>query len=226
MSTYIFDNAAPQASQRFASLETLYDPWTICHLEAIGIGPGWHCWEVGAGSGSIVRWIAERCGPTGHILVTDIDPRFLFGTAPIAHAPLEIHHHDIGIDPLPAQSFDLIHARLVLFHVPAHEQALQRLVTALKPGGWLCIDDYDRSLIDRSYPTTNAEANVLYQNMFATLDRLGTELVSAPPSAWPARRWHGGVPGGVEGQVPWCQHDACELRADSGGGHERRLRHR
>ena len=34
MSTYIFDNAAQQASQRFASLETLYDPWTIRHLEA------------------------------------------------------------------------------------------------------------------------------------------------------------------------------------------------
>jgi hypothetical protein len=34
MSTYIFDNAAQQASQRFASLETLYDPWTFRHLEA------------------------------------------------------------------------------------------------------------------------------------------------------------------------------------------------
>jgi hypothetical protein len=54
------------------------------------------------------------------------------------------------------------------------------MVTALKPGGWLCIDDYDRSLIDRSYPTTDAEASALYQNMFAALDRLmearGTDL--------------------------------------------------
>jgi hypothetical protein len=41
MSTYLFDHAAPQASQRFASLETLYDPWTIRHLETTGIGPGW-----------------------------------------------------------------------------------------------------------------------------------------------------------------------------------------
>jgi hypothetical protein len=40
MSNYIFDNAAQQASQRFASLETLYDPWTIRHLEATGVGPG------------------------------------------------------------------------------------------------------------------------------------------------------------------------------------------
>jgi ubiquinone/menaquinone biosynthesis C-methylase UbiE len=180
MSNYIFDNAAPQASQRFVSLETLYDPWTIRHLETTGLGPGWQCWEVGAGGGSIARWLAERCGPTGHVLVTDIDPRFLVGPAPLEHAPLEIQRHDIGSDPLPAQPFDLIHARLVLFHVPAREQALQRMVTALKPGGWLCIDDYDRALIDRSYPTTDAEASALFQKMFAALDRLmearGTDL--------------------------------------------------
>jgi hypothetical protein len=38
MSTYLFDNAGQQAGQRFSSLETLYDPWTIRHLEATGIG--------------------------------------------------------------------------------------------------------------------------------------------------------------------------------------------
>jgi len=172
MNKYIFDNAAPQASQRFASLETLYDPWTIRHLEATGIGAGWQCWEVGAGGGSIAAWLAECCGPTGHVLVTDIDPHFLVENAALAHPQIEVQRHDIGSDPLPTQSFDLIHARLVLFHVPVREQALQRLVTALKPGGWLCMDDYDRSLIDRSYPTTDAEASALYQKMFAALDRL------------------------------------------------------
>ncbi len=172
MSNYIFDNAAQQASQRFASLETLYDPWTIRHLETTGIGPGWQCWEIGAGGGSIARWLGERCGTTGHVLVTDINPRFLVELATLDHAPLSIQHHDIGSDPLPAQSFDLIHARLVLVHVPAREQALQRMVTALKPGGWLLIDDFDRTLIDLSYPTTDAAAAALYQKMFAALSRL------------------------------------------------------
>ena len=48
MSSYIFENAAPQASQRFTSLEMLYNPWTIRHLEVTVIGPGWQFWEVGA----------------------------------------------------------------------------------------------------------------------------------------------------------------------------------
>ncbi|MDQ6907521.1 MAG: SAM-dependent methyltransferase, partial [Chloroflexota bacterium] len=78
MSGYIFDNAAEQpTAQRFASLETLYDPRTIRFLEATGVGSGWHCLEVGGGSGSIATWLADRVGDTGHVLVTDIDPRFL-----------------------------------------------------------------------------------------------------------------------------------------------------
>jgi ubiquinone/menaquinone biosynthesis C-methylase UbiE len=75
MSNYIFDNATRQANQRFSSLETLYDPWTISHLEATGVGPGWQCWEVGGGGGSIAAWLAQRCGKSGHVLVTDIDER-------------------------------------------------------------------------------------------------------------------------------------------------------
>ena len=172
MSNYIFENAAPQAGQRFASLETLYDPWTIRHLEATGIGPGWQCWEVGAGGGSIATWLGERCGPTGHVLVTDIDPRFLVELAPLAHPTLEIQRHDIGSDPRPAQRFDLIHARLVLIHVPEREQALERMVTALSPGGWLVIDDFDLTLFDPTYPTASARAGALFQKMRAAQNRL------------------------------------------------------
>lgn len=165
MSNYIFDNAAPQAGQRFSSLETLHDPWTIRHLEATGIGPGWQCWEVGAGGGSIAAWLAERCGPEGHVLVTDIDPRFLAKSAALDRHTIEIQRHDLVNDPLPAQTFDLIHARLVLIHLPAREQVIDRLVTALKPGGWLVLDEYDTTLLDMSYPTRDIAATALFRKM-------------------------------------------------------------
>jgi ubiquinone/menaquinone biosynthesis C-methylase UbiE len=172
MSNYIFENAGQPTSQRFSSLETLYDPWTIRHLEATGIGPGWQCWEVGGGGGSIAAWLAERCGQAGHVLVTDIDPRFLVESASLDHPSLEIQCHDIGTDPLPAQTFDVIHARLVLIHVPAREVALERMVTALKPGGWLIVEDFDPTLIDPGYPTTDVAAAALYRNMLAAQGRL------------------------------------------------------
>jgi ubiquinone/menaquinone biosynthesis C-methylase UbiE len=206
MSNYIFDNAAPQASQRFASLETLYDPWTIRHLEATGIGSGWQCWEIGAGGGSIARWLGEHCGPTGHVLVTDIDPRFLVELAPLDHAPLSIQRHDIGSDPLPTEPFDLIHARLVLIHVPAREQALERLMTALKPGGWLVIEDFDVALLDCTYPTTNPTAAALFQKMRAAQDRLmaarsGELALTWGRSLYRRLRTHGLVNVGMEGYL-------------------------
>ncbi len=184
MSNYIFDNAAQQAGQRFTSLETLYDPWTIRHLEATGIGTGWQCWEVGAGGGSIATWLGQRSGPSGHVLVTDIDPRFLVELTTLDHAPFEIRRHDIGIDPLPAQPFDLIHARLVLIHVPARELAIERMITALGPGGWLVVEDFDTTLLDISYPTADASAAALFQRVYAAQNRLMAARSGEPSLTW------------------------------------------
>jgi hypothetical protein len=73
MSTYMFDNAGQQAGQRFNSLETLCDPWTIRHLEATSISIGWQCWEVGGGGGSIAACLGERCGTAGAVQLP-VDP--------------------------------------------------------------------------------------------------------------------------------------------------------
>lgn len=135
---YAFDNAWVAAERRLTELERLLDPGTLQQLSRLGIGPGWSCLEVGAGRGSIARWLAERVAPTGRVLATDLDLRFLQGHA---DAVLTIQQHDITADPLPAAAFDLIHARLVLMHLPAREQVLAQLVRALRPGGWLLLEE-------------------------------------------------------------------------------------
>jgi hypothetical protein len=68
-SHYAFDNAAPQAGDRFANLSALYDEVTCHHLDRFGFGTGWHCLEVGAGGGSIARFMSTRVGPRGHQLL-------------------------------------------------------------------------------------------------------------------------------------------------------------
>jgi len=141
-SGYLLDNGATEAPARFAVLSALFDPGTIRHLEACGVGRGWHCLEVGGGSGSIASWLADRVGTTGRVLATDIDPRFL---QPIKLPNLEVRRHDIATDPLPEAAFDLVHARLVLMHLPERERALARMISALKPGGWLVDEEYDSS---------------------------------------------------------------------------------
>jgi ubiquinone/menaquinone biosynthesis C-methylase UbiE len=142
-SPYQLDNSAPQTADRFASLQTLFDPVTVRHLEAIDVQAGWRCLEVGAGSGSIARWLATRTGPTGHVLATDLDPHQITTDSANGRAAIEVRRHDITSDPLPASAFDLIHARLVLLHLPEREAVLARMVAALKPGGHLLIEDFD-----------------------------------------------------------------------------------
>ena len=141
-SGYLLDNGTREAPARFAVLSSLFDPSTIRHLETCGVGCGWHCLEVGGGGGSIASWLADRVGPKGRVLATDIDPRFL---EPLNLPNLEVRRHDIATDSLPEAAFNLVHARLVLMHLPERETALARMISALKPGGWLVDEEYDSS---------------------------------------------------------------------------------
>ena len=43
--------------------------------------------------------------------------------------------------------FDLAHARLVLLHIPERAAVLEKMVAALKPGGWLVIEDFDTTSV-------------------------------------------------------------------------------
>jgi SAM-dependent methyltransferase len=138
--SYVFDNAAEQASARLSALSEIFDPGSIRHLSERGVDQGWHCLEIGGGNGSIATWLSRRVAPTGSVLVTDIDTRFL-ETVKLPNC--EIRHHNIVTDSLPEGAFDLVHSRLVLLHLPERDRALQRMVAALKPGGWLLDEEFD-----------------------------------------------------------------------------------
>jgi SAM-dependent methyltransferase len=163
-STYVFENASSQAPARFAALSAMFDPGTIRHLEDRGVGRGWHCLEVGGGNGSIAAWLADRVGPTGHVLVTDIDPRFL-ETMKLPN--LEVRRHNIVNDSLPEGAFDLVHARLVLIHLPERDKVLQRMVAALKPGGWLVDEEFDSVSLPPDPTVSSGEVRLKIQGAIA-----------------------------------------------------------
>jgi 2-polyprenyl-3-methyl-5-hydroxy-6-metoxy-1,4-benzoquinol methylase len=143
--TYTLDNAWEQARRRLRLLETCYDPGTIGRLEALGVGPGWRCLEVGAGGGSITRWLCTAVGSDGRVCAVDLDTRFV---EEIDAGNLDVARLDVTTDPLPAGGFDLIHTRAVLLHLPQREQILDTLVAALRPGGWLLVEEADRYPLD------------------------------------------------------------------------------
>jgi SAM-dependent methyltransferase len=139
-SDYLLDNQQAEAGQRFDALSELFNPTTFRHMETIGLSPGWRVWEVGAGGTSVPSWIAERTG--GEVLATDIDTSWLEPDS----AGYEVRQHDIGTDPAPEGLFDLVHARLVLVHVTRRAEALATMIAALRPGGWLLLEEADPGL--------------------------------------------------------------------------------
>ena len=140
MGIYVFDNAAPQAASRLAVLAEVFDPGTIRHLAARGVGAGWRCLEIGGGLGSITRWLSGRVGAQGSVLTTDIDTRHLQA---MRMSSVDVREHDILVDSLPQGSFDLAYARLVLEHLVDPDAAIARMIAALKPGGWLLVEDFE-----------------------------------------------------------------------------------
>src|SRR6266542_2540242 len=136
--SYLFNQDREQERARLAGLSAQFDPVTVRHLATVGVAAGWHCLEVGAGAGSIARWLAAMVGSTGRVVATDLDTRFLDD---LPHPPVEVVRHDIAGDPVEQDAFDLVHARAVLEHVPSRGEVVPRLAKALRPGGVLVLED-------------------------------------------------------------------------------------
>jgi ubiquinone/menaquinone biosynthesis C-methylase UbiE len=162
---------------RIAGLSAVYDATTKRHLQRTGITRGWHCLEVGAGGPSLPTWMAEQVEPGGSVLVTDINTRFLNG---LVHPLIQVAQHDIANDALPDNHFDLIHARLVLTWVLERDRALRRMVSTLKPGGWLVIEDFDpvSMPIDRAFDGPEPAVR-LFEAMDAAIRRRISDMQMA-----------------------------------------------
>ena len=175
-SEYLLENRKTEAMQRFDALSALFDPGTLRQFEACGISAGWRCWEVGAGGPALPRKIADRVGPTGHVLATDIDDAWAKGAV---SANVEVRVHDVTGAP-PEGLFDLVHARLVLVHVRERANALRHMIAALKPGGWLVIEDADPALQPLScidpYGPAQDLANRIRSGFRALLAKRGADL--------------------------------------------------
>jgi SAM-dependent methyltransferase len=74
------------------------------------------------------------------VTATDLQLDFLNA---IEAPNVEVLRHDVRSDTFPEKSFDLVHARAVLMHVPDDPGIIRRMVSWLRPGGWLLLEEPD-----------------------------------------------------------------------------------
>jgi SAM-dependent methyltransferase len=139
--SYLHANAAfDDELGRLHLLQARSDPHTFQRLATFGPLAGTRCLEVGAGAGSVARWLAAQVGPAGQVVATDADPRFL---ADAQKAGVEVRRHDILADQLEPGHYDLAHCRALLFHLADPRRAVRNMAAAVRRGGWLLIEDAD-----------------------------------------------------------------------------------
>ncbi|MDT9685831.1 class I SAM-dependent methyltransferase [Streptomyces sp. TRM76323] len=135
--TGVLSKDIPEERERLELLQQALDPVSTKALAALPLGESPRCLDLASGAGSVSYWLADRF-PGGTVTSADIDARYLDED----HAPnLRVHHFDMRVDDFPAESFDVIHARSVLKHIPERDEVLARMYKWLAPGGWLVIVD-------------------------------------------------------------------------------------
>ncbi|SHN42208.1 methyltransferase domain-containing protein [Cryptosporangium aurantiacum] len=138
----------PQEYERLRAQARGWEAATDRLFDRIGVAEGARCLDAGCGPGETMLLLARRVGPTGRVVGLDIDPalgdltRTMLSEA--GHGQCTVQTHDLSADePVPGGPYDLVYARLLLFHLPERVAVLRRLWEAVAPGGHLVVQEYD-----------------------------------------------------------------------------------
>jgi ubiquinone/menaquinone biosynthesis C-methylase UbiE len=126
----------------------MWEPGTARLLDRVGLGAGARCLDVGCGPGEVMRLMAERVGPAGHVAGVDADAALgahaisglhAAGLRQCSFEPLDIE----STAPIPGGPYDLVFARLLFLYVDDESAVLRRLWDSVAPGGHLVVQEHD-----------------------------------------------------------------------------------
>lgn len=127
---------------RLRLLDEIFGDSTRRMLLEAGLRPGMRVLDMACGVGTVSCWLAGQVGPTGRVVAADISAAQLTvarsaweacGDLPEIEF-VEASAYDTGF---AAESFDLVHCRLMLCHIERPEAVLREFFRVLKPGGVL-----------------------------------------------------------------------------------------
>ena len=127
---------------------TLFEPLTKHTLLNAGLKKGMSCIDIGCGSGSVTRLMADTVGETGRVVGVDIDDRYLlYCTRNInSRQNIEFIHDDICKSRLDGKErFDLVYSRFTFHHLANGREAVRSMKRMTKNGGTVMIQDLDHA---------------------------------------------------------------------------------
>lgn len=167
----------PGEAERIDLGALAYDDLSMTRLRALGAGPGWHCLDIGAGTGTVSRRLLSEAEVAG-VLAVDRDVRFL-AERPVPG--LDVLQADITAPDFAPGRFDLVHARFVLMHLPEPDRMVSALAGLVAPGGVLVLSDAVDLTSDRTSAAADtpfaAAMRAMWQGLRASI---GTDVSWVP----------------------------------------------
>ena len=147
MAEYVWHHDLKGEADRLRLMSDLLDPSSKFHLLRTGVTTGWRCFEIGAGNGSLSQWLAQRIGPAGHVIASDIRTDLMEGIAAAIWKSVSLTQCTMThlIRRMTSSRFVRFH------HLPERRAVMSKIARWLKPGGQLFIHEPD------FYPTWTVE---------------------------------------------------------------------
>ncbi len=145
-----WDTAAEAWSRWSPLLSRWLGPATETMLDMAGVDEGSRVLDVAAGAGEQSIAAARRCGPSGHVLATDLSPEILkFAAANARRAGLDNLQTMVvdgeSLAEIEAAPFDAVISRVGLIYFPDQHRAVSGMRAQLRPGGKVGAMSYSRA---------------------------------------------------------------------------------
>lgn len=122
-----------------ATIQSLIGPAADHMMETIGLDSGSSVLELACGSGALTLLLAERVGPEGSVLATDLSPGMVELTKAnvdrVGWSHVEVREMDGEVVDVGDRRFDSVVSSLGLMFFPSPESSLEAQVRATSPGG-------------------------------------------------------------------------------------------
>ena len=181
MSTSLVDQQRAQQKEMWSAsspawehcdawLERNLTPIAAWLVEAAAIAPGQRVLDLASGTGHPATTVAERVGPTGHVVATDLSPQMVAATRRTIErrglTNMQVMEMDAEQLAFPDGGFDAVTCRFGLMFCPTPARAAAEIHRVLRPGGRVALCVWDE-------PARNP--------FFTAIAKLAGQFVPMPP---------------------------------------------
>ncbi|CAA9401661.1 MAG: 2-methoxy-6-polyprenyl-1,4-benzoquinol methylase [uncultured Ramlibacter sp.] len=144
----VFDSVAPRYDLMNDLMSLgLHRAWKAYTVLVANVQPGQQVLDIAGGTGDLAQAFARKAGPTGRVVLTDINEAMLrTGRDRLLDAGVALPALACDAEklPFPDARFDLVSVAFGLRNMTHKEKALAEMNRVLKPGGKLLVLEFSR----------------------------------------------------------------------------------